>query len=177
MSLLDLTYFDGTDRSLPQGTYNSIQAHIDQYEREILIQLLGYDLAKLVLAYSVSSDQRIKDIVDGKEYTVDAYTVKWNGLLNTDKVSLLADYVYIKYVTNKQVMFQNTGVVVSATENGVVIGAGPLIQSAGYRLRELAGYPGQDGLAASLYNFLMNNQADYSEWVFNEYTPPNAFDI
>lgn len=174
MSLLTLPYFRGTnpDCVLLEGQYNTIQAHIDRYERDILIQLLGYVLAKLTIAYSDASEQRIKDLVEGKEYQVNGHTVKWNGLLNDERVSLLAYYILIQSVTNRAIAFENVGTV----SDQVVSPAGFIIDK-GLRLRELAGYPRQDPYAPSLYNFLYNHQSIYPEWVFNEYRAANIFSI
>jgi len=177
MALTDTGYFTH-DINLPEGTYNTITEHRDRYEKDILIQLLGYDLWKLIDAYNVStSPQRIKDIVEGKEYTEGIYTIKWNGLKNTDKVSLLAYYIYIQYLKNNAVTFQNTGAVSPSVEGGANVSVAGLIQRAGYRLRELAGHSGQDLYAPSLFNFMLKNQVDYPEWIWNEYKPYNAFGI
>lgn len=177
MALTDTTYYTH-DISLPEGTYNTITDHRDRYEKEILIQLLGYGLWKLIDAYdSSTSEQRIKDIVEGKEYTEGDYTVKWNGLKNTDKVSLLSYYIYIQYLKNNAVTFQNTGAVSPSVEGGANVSVAGLIQRAGYRLRELAGYPGQDLYSASLYNFMLKYESTYPEWIWNEYKPYNAFGI
>lgn len=174
MSLIDATYFSTPDCNLPQGTYETISEHVTRYERDILIQLLGYDLAKLVLAYNSStSPQRIKDIVEGKEYTLGTYTVKWNGLKNDQKISILSYYVFIEYIKNYSESFQNIGAV---TAPGTKSPAG-LLQRAGVRLRELAGYSGQDAYAPSLYNFMTNSIATYPEWIFNEFHSINQFDI
>jgi hypothetical protein len=176
MSLTDATYFATPDCMLPQGTYNTIVDHISRYERDILIQLLGYDLAKLVIAYDVStSPQRIKDIVVGKEYTEGIYTVKWNGLQNTEKVSILSYYAYIQYIKNKAVTFQGVGAVAATSEGTVSVSPTVLMSEAGYKLRALAGYAGQDVYAASLYNFLNKYSTDYPEWIFNEFHPVNLF--
>lgn len=177
MSLIDTTYFV-RDVFLPVGTYSDLTASIARYERDILLQLLGYDLYKLVAAYAnPGSDQRIIDIVEGKEYTLGQYTVKWNGLANAEKVSLLAYYVYIQYVKDHAIDFQNVGAVAANVENGVNVGPSGLIQRASLNLRELAGYPDQDSYAPSLYNFMANNLADYPEWLFNEYRPLNMLGI
>lgn len=177
MSLTDSTYYV-LDCNIPEGTYNTISEHITRYEGEILRQLLGYDLAKLVLAYdSETSPQRIIDLVEGKEYTIGDYTVKWNGLLNSDKVSLLAYYVYIQYLRNYHETFQNVGIVVSTVENSQVITPGGKIQAAGARLRELAGYQCQDSYYPSLRNFLLNHESDYPEWLWNEYKVENLFNL
>ena len=177
MSLIDSTYFV-RDCNLPTGTYNDISASLTRYERDILIQLLGYDLAKLVLAYdSSTSPQRIKDIVEGKEYTEGDYTVKWNGLVNTQKVSILAYYTYIQYLKDHAIDFQNVGAMASSGENGVNVGVSVLIQRVSAKLRELSGFVGQDIYSASLYNFLMNVSDTYPEWLFNEYKFENAFGL
>lgn len=182
MSLIDTTYFV-RDCSLPTGALNTITASIARYERDILIQLLGYDLYKLVAAYNVStSPQRIKDIVEGKEYEEGTYTggtyhVKWNGLTNSDKVSILAYYVYIQYLKDKSLTFQNIGTVSATAENGVVVSPAILIQRVSSKLINLAGFYGQDVYEPSLFNFLTKHESDYPEWVFNELRLDNAFGL
>lgn len=177
MSLINTTYFV-RDCNLPTGMYNDISASLTRYERDILIQLLGYDLAKLVLAYAnPGSAQRVIDIVEGKEYTEGSYTVKWNGLKNTEKVSILAYHTYIQYVRDHSIDFQNVGGGGSAVENAVNLGPGQLIQRASALLRELAGYPGQDMYYPSLYNFLSKYESDYPEWLFNEVKYQNTFGL
>jgi hypothetical protein len=176
MSITDTTYFVA-DINLPIGTYNTITEESARLEKEILELLLGYGLAKLVIAYSGSSEQRIKDIVEGKEYTEGDYTIKWNGLKNSDLKSILSYYIYIHYLKNNAVTFQNTGAVAPISEGGAMVSVAGLIQRAGYRLRELAGYPGQDLYAPSLYNFLLKYESTYPEWQWTEYKPYNAFGI
>jgi len=173
MSLIEASYFSTPDCNLPQGTYETISEHVTRYERDILIQLLGYDLYKLVAAYTSASPQRIKDIVEGKEYTLDTYTIKWNGLKNDQKISILSYYVFIEYVKNYSESFQNIGAV---SAPGTKSPAG-LIQRAGVRLKELAGYPGQNGYKPSLYNFMGNYLTTYPEWIWTGYWPENMFDI
>ena len=177
MSLIDKTYFK-RDINIPTGTYDDILESLTRYEPEILEQLLGYGLAKLVLAYAnPGSDQRIIDIVEGKEYTEGDYTVKWNGLKNTAKVSILAYYTYIQYVKDHSNDFQNVGAAAAVVENGIIIPPAVLIQRASVKLSELAGYPYQDTYAGSLYNFLKKHSTDYPEWIFNEFHPMNILGI
>lgn len=176
MSLTDKTYFV-RDCSLPVSSLDTIEASLTRYEPEILRHLLGYGLAKLVLAYSGSSEQRIKDIVEGKEYYEGDYLVKWKGLANSEKVSILTYYTYIQYLTDYSVSFQNVGATASNQENGVNVGPSVLIQRASVSLSELAGYSGQDVYAGSLYNFLMKYESDYPELIWNDYKPVNAIGI
>ena len=179
MSLIDVTYFV-RDISIPNpaAATSNLTTAIARYEPEILEYLLGYPLAKLVNAYNVStSPQRIKDIVEGKEYTYGTYTVNWNGLKNTELVSLCAYYVYIEYLKDKSLSFQNVGVIESMVENGVNVGPSALIQRASLSLRELAGYYGQDCYKPSLFNFLRAYESTYPELIWNSYKPVNALGI
>jgi hypothetical protein len=177
MSLTTSAYYVN-DVNIPDGTYSGLAASITRYEPEILRQLLGYDLAKLVLAYNVNtSSQIIKDIVEGKDYTEGSNTIHWNGLLNTEKVSILSYYVYINHIRDNAVTFQAVGAVGSKAEGGVTVTTGVLMQKAGYRLRELAGYQGQDPYAPSLYNFMAKHESSYPTWLWNEFKPFNTFGI
>jgi len=178
MSLIDITYFV-RDINIPNSSApaNNLLAAIKRYEPEILEFLLGYSLAKLVTAYTSGSDQRIKDIVEGKEYSQGAYTVNWNGLKNTELVSILAYYTYIEYLKDKTLSFQSVGVIESMVENGVNVGPSVLIQRAALSLRQLAGYYGQDVYAPSLFNFLRAHESDYPELIWKEYKPVNALGI
>lgn len=178
MSLTDTTYFV-RDCNIPNptGATSTLQAALNRYEPEILNLILGYGLAKLVLAYTSGSEQRIIDIVEGKEYTVGSYTVNWNGLKNTELVSILTYYTYIQYMKDKSLSFQNVGSIASMVENGVNVGPGQLIQRASAMMRELIGYPGQDVYAPSLYNFLNTYADTYPEWIWTEYEFENALGI
>ena len=178
MSLIDTTYFV-RDCNLPAGALNTIASSITRYERDILIHILGYDLYKLVAAYDVSSSpQRVRDIVEGKEYIEGNYSVKWNGLVNSDKVSILAYYVYIQYLRDKSLTFQNVGTVGATTENSVVVSPAPLIQRASARMIGLIGCPVDDIYAPTLYNFMSNaGSAVYPEWIYNEIRLENSFGL
>lgn len=176
MSLIDSSYFV-RDIFLPAGQYNTITLTIARYEKDILELLLGYELANLCINYTVASDQRIIDLVEGKEYTEGEYTVKWRGLKNTDKSSLIAYYVYIQYLKDQSMAFMNVGQVASNVENGTNMGIARLIQKASARLREMAGYPGCDLYAGSLYAFLTKFYDDYPEWIWNEYKFENMFGL
>lgn len=179
MSLIDNTYFI-RDISLPikTGGLDDTSAALTRYEPEILEHLLGYSLAKLVLAYvNPGSEQRIIDIVEGKEYTYGSYTVNWNGLKNTEKVSILSYYTYIEYLKDHSINFQGASAVAANVENGVNVGPSALIQRASLALRQLAGYYGQDVYAPSLYNFLKAYESTYPELIWKEYKPVNALGI
>jgi len=175
MSLIDKTYFV-KDINIPDSDYSDLTAVIVKYEKEILIKLLGYELYALVAAYDVTtSPQRIKDIVEGKEYTVGSYIVKWNGLTNTDKVSLIAYYVYYWWTRNQATLTGSIGEIKPKSENS---NNASLIQkstNAWTRLEELSqstAYPYD-----SLYAFLSENESDYPEWEFTPLGNVNGFDL
>lgn len=177
MSLLDATYFDRVDCSIPQGTYNTIAEHITRYERDILIGVLGYELYALVAAYAnPGSDQRIIDLVEGKLYDYGDYQVKWNGLLNSEKVSPLAYAVFAEWLKNT-ITTMNVGAVAHSTESGSTFPTAQVIQAATVKARELFGFAGQDALIGSLYNFLAAHEDDYPEWIWSEYRIMNMFGI
>ena len=177
MSLTDTTYFI-RDCNLPATVLNNISASLTRYELEILERTLGYPLAKLVAAYAnPGSDQRIIDIVEGKEYLYGTQTVNWNGLVNAEKVSILTYYTFIEVMKDKSISFQSVGATASTLENGVNVGISGLVQRASANLMDLIGYYGQDVYAPSLYNFLRAHESDYSELIFNRWQPVNALGI
>ena len=177
MSLIDKTYFVH-EINIPDDDYESLAPVITKYEKEILINLFGYALWKLIDAYDVStSPQRIKDIVEGKEYTVGDETIKWNGLVNTDLVSLIAYYVFYWYLRNYTTNTSTLGEVGSKMENAIPASPAQRLSGAWHRLRELYGYAEQNSLIPSAYNFLIEHESDYDEWVFTNLGTVNSFDL
>jgi hypothetical protein len=169
MSLIDSTYFQ-LEINIPDSDYNDLSAYITRYEKEILIKLLGYELWKLVDAYdSSTSPQRIKDIVEGKEYELsDGELIKWNGLKNSDKISLIAYYVYYWYLRNNATSLQGIGVVKQKGENSNIANMNMKISAAWNRLQELY---------YSAYEFLSENESDYEEWEFSNLGSVNNWDL
>jgi hypothetical protein len=175
MSIIDKTYFV-KDINIPDSDYSDLTAYITRYEKEILIKLLGYELGTLVLAYNaLTSPQRIIDIVEGSEYTVGDYTVKWNGLKNTDKVSLIAYYVFYWWARNNATFTGTIGEMKSVGENAENAKLNQRLSNAWLRMTDLAQateYPYH-----SLYCFLKENESDYPEWEFTELGTVNGFDL
>lgn len=177
MALIDKTYFV-FDINIPDSDYNNLDAYITRYEKEIVYKLFGYELGELVLAYNASSEQRIKDIVEGKEYTLsDGTKIKWNGLANDDKISLIAYYVYYWYQKNNSTTLQGIGNVKLKGENSDNARAGIKISTAWSRLKMLYGDYCQSEYIPSAYNFLINFEDIYPEWEFEELGDVNNFDL
>ena len=172
--LIDKTYFV-KDINIPDSDYSDLDNYISRYEKEILIKLLGYELWKLVDAYSDGDTGAIADLVEGKEYTIGDYTVKWNGLINDDLVSLISYYVFYWWARNNATFTGTTGEMTSVGENAQKAILSQRINNAWSRMEELAQsteYPYQ-----SLYTFLTENKSDYPTWVFTALGNVNGFDL
>jgi len=123
MALIDDTYFKG-DISLSQNIYGTINDFLNNYEDMILDKLLGYDLKKNFLdgLEIVSPLQKWLDLRDGKTYTVTdrdnrTVNVKWNGLINAEKKSLLSYFIYYYYSIENQSFQSQTGDIIMMNEN------------------------------------------------------------
>jgi len=116
MALIDDTYFV-FDLSLPAGKYSDIPGWINRLEGDLIRKIVGLSLAVPILDYSESSEQRIKDIVEGVGFEVDGIDYYWNGLVNDNKKSLIAYYVYTKYLRNNITFTTGTGERKAKNEN------------------------------------------------------------
>jgi hypothetical protein len=186
MAILITTDYFINDINIPTGTYATpaLQAEISKYEPEILQKALGYELYKLVAAAYEdidAADQRIKDLVQGKVYTENYdgrdRPVKWNGLVNSDYISLIAYYIYYRHAKNNITQSTKTAEVEPQQENATRAVWANKAFSAYVRLRALYGYPGQDLLSPSLYNFLYKYESVFPEWVFSELGSVNMLDL
>jgi len=179
MSFIDKTYFIH-EINIPEDDYKDLSTIITRYEKEVLQQLLGYELWKALdddLVSGVPQTQRFIDLVDGKEYTVGSSTIKWNGLQNTDKISLIAYYTFYWYLRNHTTNTSTLGEVGSNMENAIVVSPAQRLSGAWHRLRELYGFAAQNSLIPSAYNFLQEYESTYSEWEFTEIGTVNSFDL
>lgn len=128
MSFTDSTYYRNSI-SIPVGTYSDLTQFIAQYEKEVLMGLLGYDLyTEMMAAYaafiavpSVPLPVKWANLINGAVYAYGSQNVKWNGLINSDKVSFLSYYVYCQYLKAKQFPYQQTGAVHPKNENSQVV--------------------------------------------------------
>ena len=204
MALIDNTYFINEIR-YPNVTKNAtlLTAAINKAEKSVLQMLLGYELYSLLIAdqneAGAQQTQRFIDLVDGADFVIE-YRDKevkqyWNGLKNTDKVSLIAYYVFIELLTNEASNYTDVGNVVMKSESGERVSPVDKICEASERLADLYGrIPGEyrhlynkpifagESMAVfniepSAYNFLLSNVDDYPEWIFTPYHPVNRFGI
>lgn len=180
MSLIDTTYFTGRI-NIPLNTLNTstLEAYIERCEKELLLKVLGYDLYTLIAAYDPdTSEQRIIDIVEGKEYAATTdHKVKWDGLANAEKISPLAYFTYYHFVKDHNSLLMPVGNVKPKQENSAAADVSPKLAEAWYYMRQSIGFPGQYILTPSLYNFLMKHLSDYPEWEFTDVGHLNLFGL
>ena len=188
--LIDDTYFIG-EISLPAnvltGTLADINPYIVKYERQALIDLLGYTLYK-ELKVEIDADSyttKWDRLVNGHEYSInylgETHLVKWNGLINTDKVSLLAYYIYYYYVKFHVTHSSGLGEIVASAENAAKVSASQKMTNAWNRFIELRGIPGDQEIDPTCYNFLNEFEDDdtngYDPLLFTIMKFTNTFGI
>lgn len=189
-NLIDDTYFIG-EISLPAqvltGTLADINPYIVKYERLALIDLLGYTLYKQLkveidaASYTTKWDR----LVNGHEYEInylgETHLVKWNGLINSDKVSLLAYYIYYYYLKFHVTHTSGLGELVASAENAAKVSASQKMTNAWNRFIELRGIPSDQEIDPTCYNFLNKFEDDatdgYDPWLFNILKFTNTFGI
>lgn len=178
MSIIDKTYFT-LDASIPNSKFEVVTASITKYEPEILKKALGSTLYNLMI--DNQSTQIYKDIIEGKDYTVvydgETHTVKWAGLKNSAKISLIAYYVYYWWVRNHVTLTMYTGEMQPMQESSQEASTAMKISNAWMRLKELYGSATNNELQPTLYNFLSKHESSYPAWIFEELGSVNAWDL
>ncbi len=203
MSFIDSSYFVG-EALIPNLTANvtNVNQAIDQYEKEILIKLLGYKLYSLLMADCTDDSpvtQIYKDLVEGAEFTHiyqgQEILMKWEGLQNTSKQSLIAYYVYFQYVQRDVTHLSGVGNIKTPAGTDQRASSVNKLCNAWERMRSLYGvvppnykpyfsYPimGKNlpcvfNCDPSAYNFLFANRVNYPDWMFTPQWNINAFGI
>lgn len=199
---IDRTYFVG-EINIPNSDKNEIVINqaIGQYEKEILIELLGYKLYSLLksdLSDSEPQTQRFIDLVNGKEYeaTIGGKTtlLEWPGLKNDEtKQSLIAYYVFYKMVEREVTHLSGTGIIITPSGQGSRASSENKMINAWERMRDLYGkippeyksyFVNRNCIPLhafntdnSVYNFLLCNKEVYPEWIFTPKWNINRFGI
>lgn len=200
MSFIDSTYFTGEINISQASTLAPLTQAITQYEKEILISLLGYKLYSLLIAdlsEGVPQTQIYKDLVDGAEFTHEIngeeILLKWEGLKNTSLQSLIAYYVYYMYVERGITSLTGTGISLPPKgKDWERVSPVNKLCDVWERMRQLYGkipidYKSYGRVIAdelgvfncdpSAYNFLLTNVDDYPDWIFTPIWNINVFGI
>lgn len=157
--IIDTSYFVGKI-NLPQ-TGNTegaetVNQFIGNYEPDYLKRVLGYSLWKAFtdgIAGSGVVDQRWTDLLEGKEFTIGAYTLAWPGF--EAKPSPISQYVYYQYVRDLASSMSQVGNTSPQTANADRVNSLNKMVDAWNEMVELNYF---------LAGFLQANKTIYPEW-------------
>ena len=93
---------------------------IDINERELMLNALGVTLFNeltAALANLTAAAQKWKDLVTGSTYVLDGKTYLWEGLRGYNKNSLVASYVFCKFLRNDESTYTTTGIAQNVAKN------------------------------------------------------------
>lgn len=169
------------------GDLADITPYITMYEKQVLIDLLGYPLYKDLQA-EIDADSystRWDRFVNGHEYTIDyageETTVRWNGLINDDKQSLLAYFIFYYYLKFHTTFTSNRGQLLANSENAEAHNPAQIMSNAWNLGRELYGVIDSEKIVPSAYNFLYNFEDDETDgfegWIFTPCGHHNSFGL
>jgi len=186
MSLIDSTYFI-REINLPDNSLTSDMSYfITQYEKEVLIKLLGYESYVLLKAAiddgspGYGGTDKWVWLIKGHEYEVEyggTQTIKWNGLVNTDLVSFLAYYIYYQWMKFHVSDTTSVGESITEKENALGISPSHKMVSAWNNFIDLYGQVGDPVIKPSAYNFLHKYESDYDKWIFTPMEKINILSI
>lgn len=123
--IIDETYFRG-EINIPQlsqpAVLEKLELFITKYETKFLVQAFGLELFSLILVYLATPDgdpieERIRDIVEGVEFSYDEELQIWGGLRNTEKQSPVANFIFYHYVLDAITFLSQVGEAGSVAEN------------------------------------------------------------
>ncbi len=136
--IIDTTYFEVLEARIPGKTDINAQpvgaptvtaeldATIDKYERDLLLNALGVTLYNELVAefakkpfdpeHAETAAQKWQDLILGKDYTIDDKVKRWDGLQGYSKQSLIAFFVACQYQRNDELTYTIIGVIRSTSD-------------------------------------------------------------
>lgn len=201
-NLIDSTYFirdiNIPDTETPDET-SVLDEAIARYEPIYLKKVLGYELWKAVQA-EIDADVYIvyADLIEGAEFSFEynGHTIntKWEGLINSEKESPIANFIYYKYRKEVETINASIGEKRQKGENSTDASAlkkmvdawNGCVDMSGKQNRYYKKYTSffldnsnyeHISPDPSLFNFLLANIDDYPTWVFSPLWKENVFGI
>jgi hypothetical protein len=179
---------------------------IAKYERELLIGALNitlYNELNTALDDLTNADVKWQNLVNGVEYVKDDVTYRFDGLRGFQTDSLVAFYVFCKYLENDESYYSTTGTVVSKSANSMNFSPTTKYNDAWYNFLDKyqngqhkqddysyivdcdTGLPvGVDyyhqetnSLLVSLETYLKDHEADFEGYNFTRYSGTNHLGI
>ena len=112
--------------------------------------------------------------MQGKEFTTRGGNLqKWNGLVNTERESVIAYWVFYKWAIERETIATRSAAIKPTPENSENASFETKALAAYNHMLDLYGYRGQCDYAPSCFNFMYANQDLYPEWKFQEKRPIN----
>lgn len=167
----DSSYFVGLI-SLPSSDYSNHDYYLGESEEKVLVALLGpTEYARLKADATV---EPFKGLVDGAEYNVKkngrTFRIKWPGLVNDAKKSLIAYHAYRNIVINDAVTISTTGPVVPNKDNSSPVSVTMKVIRASAEFDRMYGNQRADVMIPSAYQYLMANSELIPDWYFTDLT-------
>lgn len=199
----------GASASTKVNNNTKFQYLVDEYEVELMEFALGKILSKEFFeqfesngSLKAAADVRWSNLLNGETFTQDGCTYHWQGLRNERgslKRSLIAYYVYCKYLESEKEQISTMGVVKPLSENAKIASILPKYTRAWRKLLEWYGdcdylyFPritvkrrgtiydysssGSDYSDLSLYNYLSLKKDIFSNWHFTGLVNKNQFQL
>lgn len=123
--IIDKSYFVG-HIAIGQRSQLAVQEKLDffieKFEKELLLDVLGYDLYQDLLAgmQEIPIKQKWLDLLDGGTFWRQGEKREWAGLRNK-KISVIASYIYYRYMEDIISVATGVGQVQPKGENGNVV--------------------------------------------------------
>ena len=137
--ILDKSYFIG-ELDIPTNNANiepSLNYFIEKYEKQFLVGILGYELYLLFAAAYIIDPiaTPYKELLEGDNYEYEGVTYRWEGLKETiiepdpnndppivgKYRSIIANYVYYRWMRDKDLQNVGIGVVATKAENSTKV--------------------------------------------------------
>lgn len=131
--IIDRSYFTGliylpdvnglNPNSDLDGNSSLLDKDLKKYEREYLINNLGYTLYKEVLEHLDQTNQqdKIDKLINGAKYQLNGVDLGWRGLIDLN-CSPIANYIYVKHLNDNAETYIGTDVVTVEQKNNTPIG-------------------------------------------------------
>lgn len=118
MNLIDTSYFINYLKLPIANIQADLTRSITLYEPEILEKCLGFDLYYTFINADYS-ETKWDELRNGVVYQdADGLYKKWTGFVNTEKSSLIANYVFFKFTSDNSTYSSANTNLISQSENG-----------------------------------------------------------
>jgi hypothetical protein len=129
-TITDVTYYQTGINFIPNAqdisasdspsVQTTLEYFIGIYERELMLNALGPILYDEFLENIVPPPQRPQkwtDLIEGSTYVLNDKTYIWEGLRGYNKNSLVASYIFCKFLRNDESTYTTTGIAQNTAKN------------------------------------------------------------